>query len=127
MIEETLVLFQNIRNPSYEKSLKGYKKAGGFKALKKALKMKPEELVELVESGKLEPHAAKVAIDARKWIASRFHPRQFSERLALDARVEKIDLAQMHLQELKNLMQKKKAKEINPEKTDALENQSPME
>ena len=86
-----------------------------------------EELVELVESGKLEPHAAKVAIDARKWIASRFHPRQFSERLALDARVEKIDLAQMHLQELKNLMQKKKVKEINPEKTDALENQSPVE
>ena len=25
MIEETLVLFQNIRNPSYDKSLKGYK------------------------------------------------------------------------------------------------------
>ena len=24
MIEETLVLFQNIRNPSYDKSLKGY-------------------------------------------------------------------------------------------------------
>ena len=39
MIEETLVLFQNIRNPSYDKSLKGYKKAGGFKALKNALKM----------------------------------------------------------------------------------------
>ena len=77
------------------------------------------ELVELVESGKLEPHAAKVAIDARKWIASRFHPRQFSERLALDARVEKIDLAQMHLDELKRLMQKKKVKEINPENTEA--------
>ena len=41
--------------------------------------------------------------------------------------VEKIDLAQMHLQELKNLMQKKKVKEINPEKTDALENQSQVE
>ena len=41
--------------------------------------------------------------------------------------MEKIDLAQMHLQELKNLMQKKKVKEINPEKTDALENQSPVE
>ena len=25
MIEETLVLFQNIRNPSYDKSLKGYR------------------------------------------------------------------------------------------------------
>ena len=50
MIEETLVLFQNIRNPRYDKSLKGYKKTGGFKALKKALKMKPEELVEVVKA-----------------------------------------------------------------------------
>ena len=53
MIEETLVLFQNIRNPSYDKSLKGYKKVGGFKALKKALKMKPEELVEVVKASGL--------------------------------------------------------------------------
>ena len=57
MIEETLVLFQNIRNPSYDKSLKGYKKVGGFKALKKALKMKPEELVEVVKASGLRAEA----------------------------------------------------------------------
>ena len=47
MIEETLVLFKNIRNSDYDKSLKGYKKSGGFIALKKALKMKPEEIENL--------------------------------------------------------------------------------
>ena len=47
MIEETLVLFQNIRNPSYDKSLKGYKKVGGFKALKKDLKMVKKNLIAL--------------------------------------------------------------------------------
>ncbi len=40
-----------------------------------------EEIALMVEQGNIEPQAAKVAIDARKWIASRFHPRQFSEKL----------------------------------------------
>ena len=34
MIEETLVLFQNIRNPSYDKSLKGYK-SGWIQSIEK--------------------------------------------------------------------------------------------
>ena len=52
MIEETLVLFKNIRNPKYDKSLAGYKKTGGFKSLKKVFGMKPEEVVqEVKESG----------------------------------------------------------------------------
>ena len=36
MLEETLILFRNIRNPDYDKALKGYKQTGGFKALEKA-------------------------------------------------------------------------------------------
>ncbi|GIS37398.1 MAG: hypothetical protein Ct9H90mP9_4280 [Pseudomonadota bacterium] len=36
MIEETLVLFQNIRNPSYDKSLKGYKKGGWIQSIEKS-------------------------------------------------------------------------------------------
>jgi NADH:ubiquinone oxidoreductase, NADH-binding (51 kD) subunit len=52
MLEETLVLFKNIRNPKYDKSLAGYKKTGGFKSLKKVFGMKPEEVVqEVKESG----------------------------------------------------------------------------
>ena len=71
-----------------------------------------EELAVLVENGAIEPNAAKVAIDARKWIASRFHPRQFSERLALEAKVEKMDVAQMHLKELRSLIKKKYSKKV---------------
>ena len=52
MAEETLVLFKNIRNPKYNKSLAGYKRSGGFKSLKKVFGMKPEEVVqEVKESG----------------------------------------------------------------------------
>ena len=49
MAEETLVLFKNIRNPKYSKSLEGYKKAGGYQTLKKVLGMKPEEVIQTVK------------------------------------------------------------------------------
>ena len=49
MAEETLVLFKNIRNPKYSKSLEGYKKAGGYQTLKKVFGMKPEEVVQTVK------------------------------------------------------------------------------
>ena len=50
MAEETLVLFKNIRNPKYNKSLEGYKKAGGYQTLKKVFGMKPEEVVQTVKA-----------------------------------------------------------------------------
>ena len=65
-----------------------------------------EELVEMVESGEIDPQPAKVAIDARKWIASRFHPQQFSARLAMEARVEQVDVGRMHLDALRELSRK---------------------
>ena len=52
MLEETLVLFKNIRNTKYDKSLAAYKKSGGYKSLKKVFGMKPEDVVqEVKESG----------------------------------------------------------------------------
>ena len=52
MVKETYVLFSNIRKPNYKGSLAEYEKNGGYTALKKALKMSPESLVDLVkESG----------------------------------------------------------------------------
>ena len=41
---------------------------------------KVEDLIRLVEGGKLDPHAARVAIDSRKCLACKFYPKQFGER-----------------------------------------------
>ena len=67
-----------------------------------------EEIAEMVEDGRISPISAKVAIDARKWIASRFHPNQFSEKLMKENNLDKTDIAKLHLQELKKLMNKPK-------------------
>ena len=40
-----------------------------------------ERLVLKVENGEMRPDVARVAIDGRKWIASRFHPNLLSEKL----------------------------------------------
>ena len=63
-----------------------------------------EEIAEMVEDGRISPISAKVAIDARKWIASRFHPRQFSEKLTGEGITKGQDIAKLHLLELRNLM-----------------------
>ena len=35
---------------------------------------KIEEILEDVESGKIEPSVARVSIDARKWVAAKMYP-----------------------------------------------------
>ena len=74
----------------------------------------PPELKKLQRwsNGRLSPISAKVAIDARKWIASRFHPNQFSEKLMKENNLDKTDIAKLHLQELKKMMDK--SKELTP-------------
>ena len=67
-----------------------------------------EEIIELVEEGRMSPLSAKIAIDARKWIASRFHPRQFSERLLRNGNLEEVNVGKLHLEELRRLMLKNK-------------------
>ena len=71
-----------------------------------------EEIAEMVEDGRISPISAKVAIDARKWIASRFHPKQFAEKLMKENNLDKTDIAKLHLQELKKMMDK--SKELTP-------------
>ena len=39
MLEETLILFRNIRTSGYEGTLDSYRKAGGYQSLQKALAM----------------------------------------------------------------------------------------
>ena len=38
---------------------------------------KIEEILEDVETGKIEPNVARVSIDARKWLAAKMHPKFF--------------------------------------------------
>jgi hypothetical protein len=43
-----------------------------------------EQLADKVEREKIKPDAARVAIDARKWVASKLHPRAYGDKLQLD-------------------------------------------
>ena len=61
-----------------------------------------EELIEKVERGEMDPHVARVSIDARKWLAAKFYPKMFSDRHMLD--VETWDLSLEHLNALKSMI-----------------------
>ena len=66
---------------------------------------KIEEILEDVESGKIEPRAAKVSIDARKWLASKMYPKFFSDRVHHQHDMT-VDVRKQHLDELRRLSQK---------------------
>ena len=63
---------------------------------------KIEEILEDVESGKIEPHAARVSIDARKWLASKMYPKFFSDKLHLQHDMT-VDERKQHLEELRRM------------------------
>ena len=44
---------------------------------------KIEEILEDVETGKIEPNVARVSIDARKWLAAKMYPKFFSDKFHL--------------------------------------------
>ena len=66
---------------------------------------KIEEILEDVESGKIEPRAVKVSIDARKWLASKMYPKFFSDRVHHQHDMT-VDVRKQHLDELRRLSQK---------------------
>ena len=63
---------------------------------------KIEEILEDVESGKIEPHAARVSIDARKWLASKMYPKFFSDKLHLQHDMT-VDVRKQHIEELRRM------------------------
>ena len=67
-----------------------------------------ERLVLKVENGEMPPDVARVAIDGRKWIASRFHPNLLSEKLIGNITHHQESIQEQHLQALKNIMAKRK-------------------
>ena len=66
---------------------------------------KIEEILEDVESGKIEPSAARVSIDARKWLASKMYPKFFSDRVHHQHDMT-VDVRKQHLEEIRRLSQK---------------------
>ena len=66
-MKETLVLFSNIRKKNYQGSLAEYEANGGYSALKKALTMKPEEIVELVKASNLRGRGGAGFSTGLKW------------------------------------------------------------
>ena len=63
---------------------------------------KIEEILEDVESGKIEPHAARVSIDARKWLASKMYPKFFSDKIHLQHDMT-VDVRKQHIEELRKM------------------------
>ena len=66
-----------------------------------------EQLIVRLENGELPSDVARVAIDGRKWIASRFHPVMFSERLQQHLTVNKDNFQEEHLKAVKARVQKR--------------------
>ena len=67
-----------------------------------------ERLVLNVENGEMRPDVARVAIDGRKWIASRFHPNLLSEKLIGNIMHHQSSIQDQHLAALKSIVEKRK-------------------
>ena len=80
-----------------------YACAREIRALKNAEKI--DQLASKVENELIKPDAGRVAIDARKWLASRLDPAQFGDKI--ESTVKVVDMNQVYLNELKDLMRTK--------------------
>ena len=67
-----------------------------------------ERLVLKVENREMPPDVARVAIDGRKWIASRFHPNLLSEKLIGNTTHHQSSIQDQHLAALKSIVEKRK-------------------
>lgn len=67
MLEETLVIFKNIRTPGYKGTLENYKARGGYQALEKALQMPPGEVVNIVKASGLRGRGGAGFPTGLKW------------------------------------------------------------
>ncbi len=78
-----------------------------------------ERLVLKVENAEILPDVARVTIDGRKWIASRFDPNPLSEELIGNITHHQESIQEQHLQALKNILAKRKRRIEKEEKAKA--------
>ena len=82
-----------------------------------------ERLVLKVENGEMRPDVARVAIDGRKWIASRFHPNLLSEKLIGNITHHQSSIQDQHLAALKSIVEKRKRQIKEEEKAKQVDGQ----
>ena len=63
---------------------------------------KIEEILKDEESVKIEPSAARVSIDARKWLSSKMYPKFFSDKIHLQHDMT-VDVRKQHIEELRKM------------------------
>ena len=61
-----------------------------------------EGMIDRLESGDVESDVARVSIDARKWLATKYYPRMFGERQEVS--VKTTDMTKVYIEQLKILM-----------------------
>ena len=75
-----------------------------------------EGMLDRLESGEIESDVARVSIDARKWLATKYYPRMFGERQELN--VKTTDMTKVYIEQLKQVMsrQESRLRDITPPK-----------
>ena len=61
-----------------------------------------EGMIDRLESGDVESDVARVSIDARKWLATKYYPRMFGERQEVNLKTT--DMTKVYVEQLKMLM-----------------------
>ena len=75
-----------------------------------------EELITQLERGELDPHAARVAIDSRKWLACMFYPRQFGDRKNLEVKIDAVqEFRREYIDTLRDVTRPPKIVTLKPE------------
>ena len=60
-----------------------------------------EKIINDVEIGSMDAHAAKVSMDARKWLATKMDPNRFGDRQRVD--LTTTDMTTLHLEAIREL------------------------
>ena len=61
-----------------------------------------EGMIDRLEAGDVESDVARVSIDARKWLATKYYPRMFGERQEVNLKTT--DMTKVYVEQLKMLM-----------------------